>query len=123
MIRPPSPAEGRATESYLPLKRLLATILPLLPCRLQLLVALRVDLLAPPRQHVLRRDVTRGAVQADVVVVVHVSDHQAPRIIERQGRSWPDALPFERFVPTLDLPVRLRVKRRSSDMRSCLRSE
>jgi hypothetical protein len=37
----------------------LATNLPLLPHRLQLPVALRVDLLLPPRQHVLRRDVAR----------------------------------------------------------------
>ena len=49
---------------------LLATNLPLRPRRIRLPVALRVDLLLPPRQHVLRGDVTRGAVQADVVVVV-----------------------------------------------------
>ena len=42
-----------------------ATNLPLLPRLLQLPVALRVDLLLPPRQRVLRRDVARGAVQAD----------------------------------------------------------
>jgi len=34
------------------------------------------------------------AVQADVVVVVHVSAYQTPCVIERQRRSWPDALPF-----------------------------
>ena len=62
---------------------LLATNLPLLPRRLQLPVALRMDLLPPPRQHVLRRDVARGAVQADVIVVVHVTPHQPQRIIER----------------------------------------
>jgi hypothetical protein len=48
---------------------LAATNLPLLLRRLQLPVVLRVDLLLPPRQHVLRRDVARGAVQADVIVV------------------------------------------------------
>src|ERR1039458_4039244 len=62
---------------------LLAAILPHFPGRLQLPVALRVDLLLPPRKHILRRDVTGGAVQADVVVVVHVSAHQTPCIIER----------------------------------------
>jgi hypothetical protein len=46
-----------------------ATNLPLLPRRLQLPVVLRVDLLLPPCQHVLRRDVACGAVQADVIVV------------------------------------------------------
>src|SRR5215471_18423141 len=40
---------------------LLATNLPLFPGRLQLPVALRVDLLLPPRQHFLRGDVARGA--------------------------------------------------------------
>ena len=45
----------------------LAPNLQLLPRRLQLPVALRVDILLPPRQHLLRRDVARGAVQADVV--------------------------------------------------------
>jgi hypothetical protein len=49
---------------------LLATNLPLLSRRLQLQVAIRVDFLLPPREHVLRRDVARGAVQPDVVVVV-----------------------------------------------------
>jgi hypothetical protein len=42
-----------------------------------------VDLLLPPSQHVFRRDVARGAVQAEVVVVVHVSAYQTPGIIER----------------------------------------
>jgi hypothetical protein len=62
---------------------LLTTNLPLFPGRLQLPVALRVDVLLAPRQHVLRRDVARGAVQADVVVVVHVSAYQTVCIIER----------------------------------------
>lgn len=52
---------------------LLATNLPLLPGRLQPPVALRVDLLVPPHQDVLRSDEARCAVQADVVVVVHLS--------------------------------------------------
>jgi hypothetical protein len=42
-----------------------------------------VDLLLPPRQHVLRRDVSRGTVQPDVVVVFHVSAYQTPCIIQR----------------------------------------
>lgn len=63
---------------------LLAAIPPLLPGRFQLAVAFQVDLLLPPRQHVLRRDIAGGTVQADVVVVAHVILHQTPRIIERQ---------------------------------------
>jgi hypothetical protein len=48
--------------------------------------------------------------------VVNVTLHQTPRIIERQRCARPDALPLERFVPALDLSVRLRVKRRGSDV-------
>jgi hypothetical protein len=79
----PSPVEARPTGRDLICTSggLLATNLPLLPRRLQLPVALRVDLLLPPRQHVLRRDVARGAVQPEVVVVVHVSAHQTPCIM------------------------------------------
>src|SRR5262249_34984271 len=55
------------------------------------------DLLLAPGQHILRCDVARGAVQPVVVVVVHVILHQASGIIERQRRSRPDALPFERL--------------------------
>jgi len=82
---------------------LLAAILPYFSGRLQLRVALRVDLLLPPRQHVLGRDVAGGAVQVDVVVVVNVTLHQTPRSIERQRRARPDGLPVERFVPPFDL--------------------
>src|SRR6266550_3975888 len=96
---------------------LLSANLPLLPRRFQLPVALRVDLTLAPSEYVLRGDVARGAVQAGVIVVVNVSLHQTPRIIERQRCSRPDALPFERFVPALDLSVRLRVKRRDADVR------
>jgi hypothetical protein len=46
---------------------LLAATLALPPRRLQLPVALRVDRLLPPSEHVLRRDVADGAVQSDVL--------------------------------------------------------
>jgi hypothetical protein len=52
---------------------LLTTTLPLLPRRLQLPISLGLDLLLPPGEHVLRRDVSDGAVQADFVVVVQVT--------------------------------------------------
>jgi hypothetical protein len=47
---------------------LLAVTLALPSGGFQLAVAFRVDLLMTPGQHVLRRDVAGGAVQADVVV-------------------------------------------------------
>src|ERR1051326_6370960 len=95
---------------------LLATKLPLFPGRLQLPVALRVDLLLPPCQHVLRCDIARRAVQADVVMF-NIAFDQTPRIFQRQGRSRPDALSLERFVPAFDLSVRLRIVGRGSDVR------
>lgn len=54
----------------------------LLPRRLQSAVTFRVDLLLPPSQHVLRREVAYGAVQSDVAVMLDVPLHQAPRIVE-----------------------------------------
>jgi hypothetical protein len=39
--------------------------------------------------------------------MVAVALRQMPRIFQRQGRSLPDALSFERFVPAFDSPVRL----------------
>ena len=69
-VEPPHPAPKSVIYSS---SGLLATNLPLLSRRLQLSVPLRVDLLLSRGEHVPRRDVARGAVQADVVVVVHVS--------------------------------------------------
>ena len=45
-----------------------------------------------PGEHVIRRDVADGAVQADVVVMVYVTLNQTPRILQRQRRSGTDAL-------------------------------
>jgi hypothetical protein len=45
-----------------------------------------------PGEHVIRRDVADGAVQADVVVMVYVTLNQTPRILQRQRRSATDAL-------------------------------
>src|SRR5947209_16432700 len=49
------------------------------------------DLLLTAGEHVLRRDIANGTVQADIVVVFHVALHQPPRILQRQRRSRPDA--------------------------------
>jgi hypothetical protein len=66
-----------------------------------------MDLVLTPGEHVLRRDVANGTIPADVVVMLDVALHQTPRIVQRQWRSRPDALCFERFVPTFDFSVRL----------------
>ena len=70
----------------------LATILPMFPRRCQLPVAFGVNHLLASGQHVPRRDVTDGAVQADVVVIRDVALHEAPRIIQRKRCSRADAL-------------------------------
>jgi hypothetical protein len=56
------------TSSGLP-----TTNLPLLPRRVQLPIALRKDLLLPPRQHAHRRNIADGAVQPDLVVVANLA--------------------------------------------------
>ncbi len=83
----------------------LAAILLLFPRRLQLPIPLGLDLLLMPGEHVLRRDVADGAVQTGVVVMLYVTLNQTPRILQRQRRARPDALPFERFVPALQFAV------------------
>src|SRR5689334_13699765 len=83
------------------------TNLTLFSCRLQLPIPLSMDLLLTASEHVFRRDVADGTVQADIVVMFHVALHQPPRILQRQWRSRPDALCFERFVPTFEFSVRL----------------
>jgi len=45
-----------------------------------------------------------------------VAFYQAPLIVQRQWRSRPDALSFERFVPTFDFSVRLGIVGRGSDV-------
>ena len=95
---------------------LLATNLPLFSRLLQLPIPLGMDLLLTPGEHVLRSDVADGAVQADVVVMLDVALHKTPRIVQRQWRSGPNALSFERFVPTLDFSVRLGIIGRCSDV-------
>src|SRR3974390_3058877 len=82
---------------------LLAATLALLASLFQLAVAFRVDLLLTPRQHVLRRDVAGGTVQANVVVMLHVALDQTPCIFQRQRRSRTNALALQRLVPALDL--------------------
>ena len=89
----------------------LAAILPLFPRRLQLPIPVGLNLLLMTGEHVLWRDVADRAVQTNVVVMLYVTLNQMPRIFQRQRRSRADALLFERFVPTFDFAVRLRVIR------------
>ena len=54
--------------------------------------------------------------RAAVVAMLDVALHQTPCISQRQGRSRRDALSLERFAPSFDLSVRLRLVGRSPDM-------
>jgi len=45
-------------------------------------ISLSMDLLLTAAEHVHRRDVTDGTVQADIVVMFHVALHQPPRILQ-----------------------------------------
>ena len=60
----------------------LAMNLPLFPRSLQLPIPLGLNLLLMPGEHVLRRDVSDGAVQTHVIVMLHVTPHQTPYIFE-----------------------------------------
>ena len=84
---------------------------------LQFAISRRMDLRLPPGQHVRWRDVADGAVKAHRVVVLHVLLDEPLPILLRQRRARPDALPFERFVPALDLPIRLR---ENGEVRTCV---
>src|SRR5258708_26088038 len=81
---------GRFTwqfKAYL-LAGLLATELALLPGRCQLPVPFAVNLLLASGQQILRRDVAYGTVQADVVVMLDVALHEAPRsVLQEQQRA------------------------------------
>src|SRR5438445_9158091 len=58
-----------------------------------------------------------GTIYAIVVLMLHITLYQAPCIFQRQRRSRPNALPFQRLVPALNLAVRLWIIRGGSDVR------
>src|SRR5215813_1011594 len=96
---------------------LLPTNLPLPASFLQFVVAGSMDLYLSPSQHILRRHIADRAVQAHGVVVLHITLDQTPRIVQSQWRKRPNAFPLERLVPTFDLAIRLRIKRRGAHVR------
>lgn len=94
--------------------RLAATNLPQwLPRVLQPPVALRMDLVLPSSENVLRRDLAGGAFQADIVITLCMTLHRAPRIIERQRRFWTDALPFVSWPVVAPAAARIPLERRA----------
>ena len=48
--------------------------------------------------------------------MLDIALHQTSRIVQRQWRSRPNALSFERFVSTFDFSVRLGIVGRRSDV-------
>ena len=93
------------SNPFHPSRRPLAAILPLFLRRVQLPMPLGLNLLLVPGEHVLWSDVADGTVQANVVVMLHITLYQAPCIFQRQRRSRPNALAFQRLVPALNLAV------------------
>ena len=67
----------------------------------ELAIACRMNFGLPAGEHILRRHIADGAVQAHGVAVLHVGLHQAQCIFPRQRCAGPNALRFERFVPAL----------------------
>ena len=85
----------RDSNPFHPSRDPLAAILPPFPRCLQFPIPLGLNLALIPGEHVLRRDVPDGAVQPNVVVMLHVTLNQTPCIFQRQRRASADALPFE----------------------------
>src|SRR5215469_4009489 len=105
------------SNRFHPSRRPLAAILPLFLRRVQLPIPLGLNLLLTPGEHVLWSDVADGTVQANVVVMLHITLYQAPCIFQRQRRSRPNAFAFQRLVPALNLAVRLWIIRGGSGVR------
>ena len=70
----------------------------------------------PPLQFVFGSDVADGAVQPHRIVVIDVFFHHGARIVQRERRLRANAFAFDRLMPSLDLPVALRIVRRRPDV-------
>jgi hypothetical protein len=70
----------------------LAAILPVFSRRFQFPIPVDLNLLLASGQHILRRDLADGTVQADVVVMLDVALYQTQCIVQRKRCSRPDAL-------------------------------
>src|SRR5215469_7730685 len=90
-------------------RRPLAAILPLFLRRVQLPIPLGLNLLLMPGEHVLWSDVADGTVQANVVVMLHITLYQAPCIFQRQRRSRAECTRFSAICASAHFAVRLRV--------------
>ena len=63
-----------------------------------------MDLSLSSGEHIVRRHVADGAVQAHGVVVIHVGLNQAPRIFPGQRCQRPNALAFSDLCQRSSLP-------------------
>jgi hypothetical protein len=78
---------ANGSNPFHPSRRPLAAILPLFLRRVQLPIPLGLNLLLVPGEHVLWSDVADGTVQANVVVMLHITLYQAPCIF-REGSAF-----------------------------------
>ncbi|EKE05266.1 MAG: hypothetical protein ACD_19C00377G0001, partial [uncultured bacterium] len=87
-----------------------------LSSRFQLAVSLFENLFVFPVQLICRSDISYGAVEANLVVMLDESPHHLPGILKIQEYAWPNTFLFQRAVPSLDFPITLRIIRRCPDV-------
>ena len=87
----------RDSNPFHPSRGPLAAVLPLFPSRLQFPVPLILNLLLVPGEHVFGRDVTDGAIQTHVVVMLYVT------LTRRRASSSDSGVPGRMHSPLSDL--------------------
>src|SRR6266581_3471225 len=108
---------GYAFQSRRRSRFVVATQLSLLASCFESAIAFGEDLCFPSFQLVQWRNVTDRAVKPNRIVMGYPQAHDPLRILQRQRHSRTDALGLYGFVPSLDLPIRLRIVRRCFHMR------
>ena len=83
---------------------------------LEFAIACLPDLGVPADQAIVRGHVPDRAVQPPGVVLLHEGADHPPRVLQVQRCLRAHRLGFQRAVPALDLPVRLRIVRRRADV-------
>ena len=95
---------ANGSNPFHPSRRPLAAILQLFLRRVQLPIPLGLNLLLVPGEHVLWSDVADGTVQANVVVMLHITLYQAPCIFQRQRLPGRMHSPFNDLCQRSILP-------------------
>ena len=94
----------------------MAFLLPPFPGGFEFTVAGGEDLLVPPFEFVLGRDIADGRMQTNRVVVLDELADESPGVFQGQRRTRTDAFFLEDAMPALDLAVALGIVRRGADV-------